>query len=66
MQWHTFADQRMKRLIQLGWFHSELPQAEHWFGCEEWPVGHPFGNALDRCVGSFGVEQRRRYKLIPE
>jgi hypothetical protein len=25
MQGHTFADQRMKRLVQLGWFHLGLP-----------------------------------------
>jgi hypothetical protein len=66
MQRHTFADQRMKRLIQLGWFHLELPQAEYWFRCEEWPVGHLFEDVFDCRVGRFGAEQRRRYKLIPE
>ena len=29
MQWHTFANQRMERLIQLGWFHLDVPQAEY-------------------------------------
>jgi hypothetical protein len=56
----------MKRLVKLGWFHSGLPQAEHWFGCEEWPVGHPFRNVLDCRAGRFEAEQQRRYKLIPE
>jgi hypothetical protein len=66
MQGHMFTDQRMKRLIQLGWFHLDLPQAKYWFGCEERPVGRLFGDALDCCAGRFGAEQRRRYKLIPE
>ena len=66
MQRHTFADQRMKRFVKLGWFHLGLPQADYWFGCEEWPVGHLFGNALGCRAGRFGVGQRRRYKLIPE
>jgi hypothetical protein len=38
VQRHTFADQRMKRLVKLGWFHLGLPQAKYWFGCEERPV----------------------------
>jgi hypothetical protein len=63
---HTFTDQRMKRLVELRWFHSDLPQAEYWFGCEERLVGRLFGNALDSGAGRFGAEQLRRYKLIPE
>jgi hypothetical protein len=66
MQRHTFTDQRMKRLVQLGWFHLDLPQVEYWFRCEEWPVGLPFGIALDCRAGRFGAEQLRQYKLIPE
>jgi hypothetical protein len=54
MQRHTFADQRMKRLIQFGWFHSDSPLAEYWFGCEEWPVGHLFGDALDCRAAALG------------
>jgi hypothetical protein len=54
MQRHTFAYQRMKRLIKLGWFHLEFPQAEYWFGREEWVVGQPFWNALDCGAGRFG------------
>jgi hypothetical protein len=56
----------MERLIQLGWFHLDVPQAEYWFGCEEWQLGHLFGDALDCGVGRFEAEQRRRYKLISE
>jgi hypothetical protein len=66
MQRHTFADQRMKRLVKLGWFHLGLPQAEYWFGREKSQIGHLFGNALDCRAGRFGAEQRRQYKLIPE
>jgi hypothetical protein len=66
MQRHTFADQRMKRFVKLGWFHLDLPQAEYWFGCEQRLVSPLFGNALDCRAGRFGAEQRRRYKLIPE
>jgi hypothetical protein len=55
MQRHTFADQRMKRLIQLGWFHLDSPQAEYWFRREEWVVGQPFWNALDYHAGRFGA-----------
>src|ERR1035437_8956957 len=47
VQGHAFADQRMKRLIKLGWFHLDLPQEKYWFGCEERPVGRLFGDALD-------------------
>jgi hypothetical protein len=43
MQRHTFTDQRMKRLVQLGWFHSDTPQAEYWLGCEKRQVGRLFG-----------------------
>jgi hypothetical protein len=43
MQRHTFANQRMKRLIQLGWFHLDSPQTEYWFGCEERPAGLDLG-----------------------
>ncbi len=57
MQRHTFADQRMERLVKLGWFHLDIPQAEYWFRREEWPVGHPFGNALGCGAGRFGAEQ---------
>jgi hypothetical protein len=64
MQRHTFADQRMKRFVKLGWFHLDLPQTEYWFGCEEWPVGHLFEDALDCRDGRCEAEQRRRYKLI--
>jgi hypothetical protein len=35
MQWHTFADQRTKRLIELRWFHLDLPQSEYWLIYEE-------------------------------
>jgi hypothetical protein len=35
MQGHTFADQRMKRLVKLGWFHGDSPQAEYLFGRKE-------------------------------
>jgi hypothetical protein len=56
----------MKRLVKLGWFHLGLPQAEYRFGRGEWVVGQPFWNAFDYRAGSFGAEQRRRYKLIPE
>jgi hypothetical protein len=66
MQRHTFTDQRMKRLVKLGWFHLGLPQAEYWFGHEERQVGPLFGNALDCRSGRFGAEHRRRYKLISE
>jgi hypothetical protein len=66
MQRHTFADQRMKRFVKLGWFHLDLPQVEYWLGCDEWPVGHPFGNALGCRAGGFAAKQQRRYKLIPE
>jgi hypothetical protein len=65
VQRHTFADQRMKRLVKLGWFHLYLPQAEYWFGCEERPVSRLFGNALECGAGRFGAEQLRQYKLIP-
>jgi hypothetical protein len=37
----------MERLVQLGWFHLDLPQAEYWFGREERPVGRLFWNAFD-------------------
>jgi hypothetical protein len=66
MQRHTFADQRMKRLVKLGWFHLGLPQTEYRFGRGEWVVGQPFWNAFDYRAGSFGAKQRRRYKLIAE
>jgi hypothetical protein len=66
MQRHTFADQRMKRLVQLGWFHLDIPQAEYWFGCEGRQIGPLFGKALDCLAARFVAEQRRRYKLIPE
>jgi hypothetical protein len=66
MQRHTFADQRMKRFVKLGWFHLDFPLAEYWFGCEESPVGPRFGDAFDCRAGSFGADQRRRYKLTPE
>jgi hypothetical protein len=54
MQRHTFADQRMKRLVKLGWFHLDVPQLKYWFGCEEWPVGPDFWNALDCRAGRIG------------
>ena len=66
MQGHTLADQRMKRLVQLGRFHLDLPREEYWFGCEERQIARLFGNALDCRAGRFGAEQRRQYKLIPE
>ena len=66
MQRHTFTDQRMKRLVQLGRFQLDLPREEYWFGCEERQIARLFGNALDCRAGRFGAEQRRRYKLIPE
>jgi hypothetical protein len=34
MQRHTFADQRMKRLVKLGWFHDWILSDE-----EEWISG---------------------------
>ena len=66
VQRYTFADQRMKRLVKLGWFHLDLPQAEYWFGREERHVGLLFGNTPDCHAGLFGAEQRRQYKLISE
>jgi hypothetical protein len=66
MQRHTLTDQRMKRLIELGWFHLGLPQEEYWFGCEERQVGPLSGDVFDCRAGRCGAEQRRRYKLIPE
>jgi CBS domain-containing protein len=34
MQRHTFADQRMKRFVQLGWFQLGLPRSNYWLVCE--------------------------------
>jgi hypothetical protein len=66
VQRHTFADQRMKRLVELRWFHLDLPQSECWFGCEESQVGPLYVIALDCRIDRLGMESRRQYKLIPE
>jgi hypothetical protein len=66
VQRHTFADQRMERLVKLGWFHLDLPQSEYWFGRGESQVGPLYVIALDCRFDRLGKEQRRQYKLIPE
>ncbi len=66
VQRHTFTDQRMKRLVKLGWFHLDLPQSEYRFGREESQVGPLYVIALHCRIDRLGKEQRRQYKLIPE
>jgi hypothetical protein len=40
MQGHTLTDQRMKRLVQPGWFHLDLPQREMLIGLRRCAAGH--------------------------